>query len=65
METQPNAKDTSEEACLLTSALVEQVESRVVEWLMTQLAKATLEEVSQAGDVSTQMRKGKLVHYSC
>lgn len=43
-EAQPKAKDATEEATVeLTTVLLEQVESRVVEWLLMQLTKGTLE----------------------
>ena len=61
-EAQPKAKDPSEEASMLTPVLLEQVESRVMERLLTRLNKATPEEVSQAGDASTRTREGELVH---
>ena len=61
-EAQPKAKDTSEDASMLTPALLEQVESRVVEGLLMRLNKATPEEVSQVREASTRTQEGELVH---
>ena len=46
---------------MLTPALLEQVESRVVEGLLMRLNKATPEEVSQVREASTRTQEGELV----